>query len=183
MSLPLCSTLINCYHTVNYKHCHKKKRSDRYLVQRYMFAQENDLFEFDFILSFFHSVATNVFITSCFGSHWYWRQICAQIWLVDTISTVLLGKQCVCVCVCVCVGVSEWERQEERKWFFFILLGYFVFVSENEGKKETGQWDRKERGKWENRLQLSIREVIGQRRLHYLLFRRAHSLYSQEATV
>ncbi len=87
------------------------------------------------------------------------------------------------VCVCVCVGVSEWERQEERKWFFFILLGYFVFVSENEGKKETGQWDRKERGKWENRLQLSIREVIGQRRLHYLLFRRAHSLYSQEATV
>lgn len=40
--------------------------------------------------------------------------------------------------VCVCGGVSEKDRKKESD-FFFILLGYFVFVSENEGKKETGQ--------------------------------------------
>lgn len=28
----------------------EEKRSDRYLVQRFMFAQENDLFEYDFVI-------------------------------------------------------------------------------------------------------------------------------------
>ncbi len=155
----------------------QEKRSDRYLVQRYMFAQENDLFEFDFI-----------FISFPFGGYKRVHNILFRLSLILTPNmcpNMVSGYNFYCIVgqtVCVCVGVSEKDRKKESD-IFFILLGYFVFVSENEGKKETGQWDRKERGKWENRLQLSIREVIGQRRLHYLLFRRAHSLYSQEATV
>lgn len=34
--------------------------------------------------------------------------------------------------MCVCVGVSKKDMKKESE--FFILLGYFVFVSENEGK-------------------------------------------------
>lgn len=47
---------------------------------------------------------------------------------MNTISTVLLGKQC------GCVGGSE-----KNESAFFILLGYFVFVSENEegGRKKS----------------------------------------------
>ncbi len=173
MSLPLCSTLINCYHTVNYKHCNKKKKKIRSILGSEVHVCPREWSIWVWILSylFFYSVATNVFITSCFGSHWYWHQICAQIWLVDTIYTVMLGKQFVCGC--------EQERQEERKCFFYFIR-LFCFCKWEWGKKETGQG---ERGKLENRLQLSIREVIGQRRLHYLLFRRAHSLYSREAIV
>lgn len=44
---------------------------------------------------------------------------------MDTISTVL------------CASVSEEERKKERKCIFFILLGYFVFVSENERRKKS----------------------------------------------
>lgn len=46
---------------------------------------------------------------------------------MDTISTVL------------CVCEQEREDDERKKVHFFILLGCFVFVSENKrGKKEPG---------------------------------------------
>lgn len=44
----------------------------------------------------------------------------------------------------MCVGVSEKDRKKESA--FFILLGYFVFVSENEGKKRRASEIEKKEG-------------------------------------
>lgn len=129
MSLPLCSTLINCYHTVNYKHCHEKKKKDQIdtwfrgtcLPKRIIYLSVN-LILFIFLFGGYKRVHNILFRLSL-------------ILTSNMCSNMVSGYNFYCIVgqtVCVCVGVSKKDMKKESE--FFILLGYFVFVSENEGK-------------------------------------------------
>lgn len=90
-----------------------------------MFAQENDIFEYN----------------CSFSGHKRVHNILFRLTLILTPNmspNMVSGYDFCCIVgqtVFVYVGVSKKGRKKESA--FFILLGYFVFVSENEGEKSA----------------------------------------------